>query len=494
MSNYGSVIRTQYDAPANGFVLNPYKSVSMFIYVACASTRPSYHLHALCSSEPIYSHDMHSLDSLVCMLSLHRAQHYCDGCCDASDPNSSGDNLFSSGCEIDLCCAKQGNVSVDDWGTGGVACGRVSGGIMVHRALPKSFTDALPTWSSMMPAEAQNSRGEACEKMRIKIQRKSWRTNVFFSSWDTEKQVLTLCWTAWPVERLMSELQFLDTQHNGLLDCVTFADDLNPFWKAKYSLSKQLHEGMAGDLKPLFDMVDPSKHLELMRGIRSTSLSFGSQIRYRFLPYECFPLRWGRWLHKGASAEERHAVPDEFFNRMKHCCRNREFDVPVFEYFNGDIAKMLVDKQFRQLLTVFCVAFRFTNMSMERLLALYQKWCVEGRPCAERVAATSFLGQILNEHKANGGDDPRWSSRTQLLEDGVQLRCSKKESKPQQCGTFVHFMAKAERDRKEAEAASLNKDAYKRWQAEKVAEWRDLDGLAKSLELHEVVPHNIAIG
>ncbi len=55
-------------------------------------------------------------------------------------------------------------------------------------------------------------------------------------------------------------------------------------------------------------------------------------------------------------------------------------------------------------------------------------------------------------------------------------------------------MAKAERDRKEAEAASLNKDAYKRWQAEKVAEWRDLDGLAKSLELHEVVPHNIAIG
>ena len=173
----------------------------MFIYVACASTRPSYHLHALCSSEPIYSHDMHSLDSLVCMLSLHRAQHYCDGCCDASDPNSSGDNLFSSGCEIDLCCAKQGNVSVDDWGTGGVACGRVSGGIMVHRALPKSFTDALPTWSSMMPAEAQNSRGEACEKMRIKIQRKSWRTNVFFSSWDKEKQVLTLCWTAWPVER-----------------------------------------------------------------------------------------------------------------------------------------------------------------------------------------------------------------------------------------------------------------------------------------------------
>ena len=27
MSNYGSVTRTQYDAPANGFVLNPYKSV-----------------------------------------------------------------------------------------------------------------------------------------------------------------------------------------------------------------------------------------------------------------------------------------------------------------------------------------------------------------------------------------------------------------------------------------------------------------------------------
>ncbi len=27
MSNYGSVTRTQYDAPANGFLLNPYKSV-----------------------------------------------------------------------------------------------------------------------------------------------------------------------------------------------------------------------------------------------------------------------------------------------------------------------------------------------------------------------------------------------------------------------------------------------------------------------------------
>ena len=35
MSNYGSVTRTQYDAPANGFVLNPYKSVRSIYEQLC---------------------------------------------------------------------------------------------------------------------------------------------------------------------------------------------------------------------------------------------------------------------------------------------------------------------------------------------------------------------------------------------------------------------------------------------------------------------------
>ena len=128
----------------------------------------------------------------------------------------------------------------------------------------------------------------------------------------------------------------------------------------------------------------------------------------------------------------------------KHFCSN------VFKFFGGCVRKMPDCPEFKQLIILWALHHQFTNMAMERLLALIAKWDAKERGCAERLSAASSVGQMLKEHASLGRDDPRWHSRRQLLSDGVPLRCAGALAKPgrsYQCGSFIHFLSKADRSR-----------------------------------------------
>ena len=388
--------------------------------------------------------------------------------------------MFSSACDIDLLCTRQEEPSVDDWFTAGDASGAVTGGVMVHGSLQWCFADALPNWAAMLPANNDDSHAtDACEKMRQRVQKKSWRASMVLGDSTRKQRIGILAFGAWPVERLQSELTHLDGQRNAIFDCNAFEDSLNPFHKARVSLAKILHEGKSGELSPLFDLQHPSAHRPLMQEIREVMVSFNSQIWWRFLEYQTYPVQWARWLHPAVDPATQDECPDHFFNVMKKCCRRREFCQKVWEFYGGDVDRMKADPHFKQALRIWFAIFQFTNMSMERLLALFRQWATGDRLCAEKIVALSALGQLLKIHRDEGYDDPRYQTRAQLLADGVELRCAKGAPVDgKERSSFVNFMMKQESTRTE----KLTRADYLQWQRGKTDEFRALGGEALQLE------------
>jgi hypothetical protein len=146
---------------------------------------------------------------------------------------------------------------------------------------------------------------------------------------------------------------------------------------------------------------------------------------------------------------------------------------------------MMDNKVFLDGLLAWAIAFRFTNMWSERCLARIRQ-SVDGHDaCVERTCSSGFLAQIVTEHKARGGADPRCPSRKQLLQDGVALRCKPadiKASKPR--GPYVNFMMKEEAARK-ASGATLDRTEYLAWQKQKVAEFHSLSAHRRALQVAE---------
>ena len=68
-------------------------------------------------------------------------------------------------------------------------------------------------------------------------------------------------------------------------------------------------------------------------------------------------------------------------------------------------------------------------MHIERMLSLVQKATPSKLPYAERLLAAGMLTQWLKDHTAQGGADPRVTTRDQLLTAGVPLECNKEVTK-----------------------------------------------------------------
>ena len=66
--------------------------------------------------------------------------------------------------------------------------------------------------------DASNDDASSVDAWRLKIQKKSFRTQKVVTSRARKVRILKLLWCAWPVERLQSELQFLD-EASVLLPC-----------------------------------------------------------------------------------------------------------------------------------------------------------------------------------------------------------------------------------------------------------------------------------
>jgi len=128
-------------------------------------------------------------------------------------------------------------------------------------------------------------------------------------------------------------------------------------------------------------------------------------------------------------------------------------------------------------------------MVSERALAqLRQALQGMGGEDIEAIASKGLLGQILTEHRRLGGDDPRTSTRAQLLEDGVPLLCANKPAGlRRQPGTFVEFLKEANRVRKQSSGgARLSKTDYDKFVEATAEEWRTASSAMQESVLHDV--------
>ena len=80
-------------------------------------------------------------------------------------------------------------------------------------------------------------------------------------------------------------------------------------------------------------------------------------------------------------------------------------------------------------------------------LALIRQASAHSDADIERICSSGLLSMILGEHRRMGREDPRWITRSQLLENGVLLRAAAApKSAPQPGGAFVQWMCSCSRE------------------------------------------------
>ena len=90
--------------------------------------------------------------------------------------------------------------------------------------------------------------------------------------------------------------------------------------------------------------------------------------------------------------------------------------------------EMFNDAEFKALLRNWAEAAKIANMTVERLLALVKTGTPMKAPLAERLVSAGLLTQILKAHRLAGNPDPRVTTRKELIEMGVPLRCNAEDS------------------------------------------------------------------
>ena len=147
---------------------------------------------------------------------------------------------------------------------------------------------------------------------------------------------------------------------------------------------------MDGPLKPVFEIFDCDPQIISDEAGRFLS-DFNAQITWRFNDITCFPKKWAHYTHPASSGPAaRRALVEQFFE-LKQCCRGPEFDEKIFQYFGGNrcaasaVEALLSSKHFDDLITLYVLSFKCTNMIMERLLGWCRKACLSDHSDVERV-------------------------------------------------------------------------------------------------------------
>ena len=195
--------------------------------------------------------------------------------------------MFACCCEVDLLCGNEPNVSSDDWGTCGSAIGKIGLGCVCHSLLPTSFREALPDWTAMKPAAETNDNEDDVQAERLVVQKKSWRTFKVLESRESQFDLILMAWTTAPVERLMSELAWLDRGERGLWDSACFLDQLNPIFNCKTALAALVHGGERVDKDPFWALIEVFPHRRRIFDTADKQVSdFSAQLEFRFDYYQ----------------------------------------------------------------------------------------------------------------------------------------------------------------------------------------------------------------
>ena len=79
-------------------------------------------------------------------------------------------SMFAAAVELDVLMARSKEPSADDWQTNGECCGKVAGGILVHRILPRVYAKAFPTWASMQLVNDHRAPNDSTDRLRLHMQ------------------------------------------------------------------------------------------------------------------------------------------------------------------------------------------------------------------------------------------------------------------------------------------------------------------------------------
>ena len=299
--------------------------------------------------------------------------------------------MYGAALEIDLLQSRDSNIpSLDDWFSTSEAASLTTLGIMCHRLLAQVMEKALPTWSSMLPPNDQpqgrSTDGATC--FRIRIQRKAWRSKLFLSNQKEQEECVLLTYLGLGVEQLMQRLDKLDQSGKGLWD-LPFAE-LSPFVACNSYLCRAVVTGArpGSVLCSFFDQFSDGsveENSRLMGKVRSMGQEMGAQVWWRYLPLHELPISLGQLVNPGIPEAKRGDMCKDILTAPP-CCWDKGCSEKVVKVF-GPWEAACKSVPLKDGLIGFVHSFRFTNMSMERLLGLIRQ-ALDGNMSVTEVEAT----------------------------------------------------------------------------------------------------------
>ena len=136
-----------------------------------------------------------------------------------------------------------------------------------------------------------------------------------------------------------------------------------------------------------------------------------------------FPFKWASSQDLRYTPAQRDQIYHDGWTR-NICCKDPTSDRKVPLVY-GSLSELKACVCFKSAVSHLGVHAKACNMNLERLLALVKKSTLGRLPYAERVCAAGLATQWLRPHLREGGSDPRTTTRTQLIDLGVPLACSK---------------------------------------------------------------------
>jgi hypothetical protein len=186
----------------------------------------------------------------------------------------------------------------------------------------------------------------------------------------------------------------------------------------------------------------------------------------RLLYLEQFPMKLACAVHPRLSQQEQLDVVAQLF-QANPCCLDADFSVKIKEQIR-DEQELMSDKLFLAALKLWAERTKLTNMHIERLLAGLRKnvsnYHGNKTTSAENLFSARFLGQLLTNHRSAGGEDPRCTTRRQLIDSGAPIlaapkQTDEKKSKPAS-GYVVFLNHLAQQKKEELHVTRMTKQQY----------------------------------
>jgi len=381
--------------------------------------------------------------------------------------------IYASCIDVDFLHGRDDTPSMDDWGSTAVTGEKVTLGVMCHNLAEQCLDIALPTWGDGIPPNDRKvtRSDDSATAFRIRVQKKAWRTRCFLQDGQRVKRSCVLSWMTPAVEHLSKRLAWLDGHHNGLLDLCEARTD--PFRACR----KHLHDLVTGGarkgspLSPLFWRFCTSEEetTAMLEMVTVMGTDMGSQIKWRFLALFTWPFTMTKWVHPAIPKDKRDEVPDDVF-RDNDCCVDEDCTLKVRRTFKAPGVLRQSGAMYRGVKIV-AFSFPFTDLDSERQLSRMRKSVEKKAVEIEKMSALAHLSEILTDH-LRCGEDPRITTRAQLLEDKVPIKCAPREATPHQGSPWLFYLAQREVD--SGRTGRMLKHEYDEWRASVRRDYDDL--------------------